>query len=214
MQKTRQKILQHLREHGDSTVNELSKALDNLTAVTVRHHLDVLRSEGLVGAPVPQKRDTPGRPRYVYSLTDKAMALFPGNVRNLADHLFDEVVNSLPAEQVNVIFEGVATRMAEDLPDKLKGTTAEERMEAVVEHLTAQGYEASWAQNDEGYILHTTNCPYQRIADEREHMCELDMRYISQLLGAVPRRLGRIIEGEESCSYLVRFNSLPEAEIT
>ena len=47
MQKTRQKILEHLREHGESTVNELSKALDNLTAVTVRHHLDVLKERSL-----------------------------------------------------------------------------------------------------------------------------------------------------------------------
>ncbi len=109
MQKTRQRILEYLRQNGEATVGELSQELDNLTAVTVRHHLDVLRSEGLVAAPIPVHRDAPGRPRYVYRLTEKAESLFSQNVTNLTATLMAEMKEKLPEDQINVIFEGGGT---------------------------------------------------------------------------------------------------------
>ncbi|MGF1503801.1 MAG: ArsR family transcriptional regulator [Chloroflexi bacterium] len=211
MQKTRQKILEYLHEHGEATVNELSKALDGLTAVTVRHHLDVLRSEGLIAQPVPRHRSTPGRPRYVYSLTEKGDSLFPGNVKTLADHMFGEVVGSLQGDQINVIFDGIADRMADEL-EVNPHASPQDRLDLVVRHLTEQGYEAKWEATAEGYLLHTFNCPYEQIATHHEEMCSLDMRYISRLLGTVPRRLGKnLIEGGSACSYLISYSEQPYA---
>ena len=80
MQDTRQKILDHLKTHGEATVEELREWLGGITAVTVRHHLDVLRRDGLVDAPTVERRDTPGRPRYVYTLTEKASRYFPRTI--------------------------------------------------------------------------------------------------------------------------------------
>ena len=61
MQATRQRILEILKERNTATVEELAYDL-GLTPVTIRHHLDILRSEGLVQAPQVKRRDTPGRP--------------------------------------------------------------------------------------------------------------------------------------------------------
>ncbi len=58
MQATRQRILEILKERHTATVEELAKELE-LTPVTIRHHLDILRSEGLVQAPQVKRRDTP-----------------------------------------------------------------------------------------------------------------------------------------------------------
>ena len=115
MQKTRQKILEYLKRHQQATVDELSRVLDDLTAVTVRHHLDVLRREELVAPPEIVHRDGPGRPKYAYRLTDKAEALFPRNLDTLTSHMLDEMKRSLAPQQINVIFEGVAEQMAADL---------------------------------------------------------------------------------------------------
>jgi len=209
MQKTRQKILEYLRHHEEATVDDLSDVLDNLTAVTVRHHLDVLRGQGLVSSPEVQHRNTPGRPKYVYSLTEKAHALFPRNLNTLSTHLIAELTNHLEDDRVNVIMDGVAERMASELPPGPPNETFDARLDRVVRHLTEHGYEASWTAHPDGYVLSTSNCPYGDVAtDHEEQMCMLDMRYLSRLIGAVPRRLDYIPDGDNNCSYLIHSNQI------
>lgn len=203
MQKTRQKIIEYLREHGEATVDELSEALGDLTAVTVRHHLDVLRSEGLVGLPLMRHRDTPGRPKYVYRLTEKAEALFPKNVGMLATHMLAELKEALPPEQVNVIFLGVAERMASALDPSPQGEALEQRLDRVAEYLSRQGYEARWEAHPNGYVLHTGNCPYRGVVEDHEDLCLLDLQYISRLVGTTPQRLEHLRQGGRTCSYFI-----------
>src|SRR6266851_818129 len=206
MQQTRRVILEVLHEHGEATVDELVKALTeridhDLTAVTVRHHLDVLRSEELVTAPVIRRRSTPGRPQHVYALTEKALEHFPNNYQSLAASLLTQIKATLPAPQVNVILESIAEEMITnagnlDLP-------LEARLNQAVVYLNQQGYDARWEACDQGYILSTRNCPYRQIVDDHQELCGLDSRLIAGLVGIVPRRLGRIVEHDDSCAYLI-----------
>lgn len=203
MQKTRQKILEYLRAHDSATVDELSEALDDLTAVTVRHHLDILRGEGLIRPPEVQHRDSPGRPKYIYGLTEKAYSMFPRNLRTLTGTIIEELKSTLDEDQVNVFFEGVADRMAADAQPLDENASIEDRLDRVVEHLTGHGYEARWEHTPEGYVLHTSNCPYTGVAEAHDELCQLDMRYISRLLGTLPRRTSYMREEAHTCSYLV-----------
>ncbi len=207
MQKTRQKILDYLRQQGEATVEELSRALDDLTPVTVRHHLDVLRSEDLVAAPEVRHRATPGRPRYVYTLTERARESFPKNLGTLTGHMISHLKETMPPAQINVFFEGLAARMATDMEPGPVNEPLERRLERAVAHLSEHGYEARWEPHPRGYVLHTRNCPYTGIASDHQDLCLLDIRYISHLLGAVPRRLDFIPEGADSCSYLIETGS-------
>lgn len=202
MQKTRQKILEFLKLHGEATVEDLSEYLDDLTPVTVRHHLDVMRSEGVVEAPEIRHRTSPGRPKYIYRLADDAQSLFPTNLTTLTGHILDEIRDRLDESQINVIFEGVANRMARDIERAPEGESIEARLDRVVLHLSEHGYMANWEQRADGYVLHTRNCPYC-LAPDHPEMCTLDVRYISNLLGTVPRRLSHLLEGDNSCSYLI-----------
>lgn len=204
MQKTRQKIIEYLRDHESATVDELSEALDNLTAVTVRHHLDILRSDGLIAPPRVRHRNSPGRPKYVYTLTEKAESLFPRNLGTLTGTMIDELKSTLSEEQVNVFFNGVADRMAAGAAHVGGEVDFEERLDNVVEHLTGHGYEAYWEKTPQGYVLHTSNCPYSGVVESHDELCKLDMRYISQLLGSAPRRVAYMQANEETCSYLVQ----------
>lgn len=202
MQKTRQKILEYLKERGEASVEELSVVLDNLTPVTVRHHLDVMRSEGLVESPEIRHRASPGRPRYMYRLSSNAETLFPSNLNTLTGHLIGEMKRNLNENQINVIFEGVADLMAAGSGFVNHTEPMAERLTRTVTHLTEHGYMASWEESPEGFILHTRNCPYG-VADKHPELCVLDMRYISSLLGVVPRRMAHMLEGDSSCSYLI-----------
>lgn len=206
MQKTRQRILEYLKQHGEATVDELSILLDNLTPVTVRHHLDVLRGEDLIEAPEIRHRSSPGRPKYVYRLTEKAERLFPNNLRNMLIYLLDEMKHTLTTQQTEEILEGVAKRMtaaATSLsPD---GETMEARLDRLVAYLTEYGYMASWEKRPEGFVLLTNNCPYAGVSEKHPEMCSIDLRYISMMLGMTPKNLTHQAAGDIQCSFLVTF---------
>jgi predicted ArsR family transcriptional regulator len=206
MQQTRQLILDTLHDRGDCTVDELVKELTeridhDITAVTVRHHLDILRSEDLVTPPTIRRRSSPGRPQHVFALTEKALEQFPNNYQHLAANLLDQIKATLPPAQVNVILEQLADSMVADAG--ALSPSMESRLNQVVAYLTQQGYEATWEPCAEGFLLRTHNCPYRAIAGDHDELCGLDSRLVAGLTGIVPRRLARLSEAGESCDYLL-----------
>ena len=205
MQETRQQILEILRENGESTVDELVDELEerrgSITAVTVRHHLAKLQSDGLVDMAQKRHRSTPGRPRHVYALTQQGLSHFPNNYQTLAETLLGQIRQRLPKRDVNVILEGVATSMAQEA--HIPQGSIEERLDAVVTYLDEHGYDARWEHHEKGYVLVTCNCPYHPMHKEGDDLCQMDMHLISQMLGVVPRLLARISNEDESCRYLI-----------
>ena len=205
MQETRRYILEILKRRRQATVDdiveELQKRRGSITAVTVRHHLKLLQEEDLITSPEMRRRTSPGRPQYIYTLTDKAREHFPNNYQRLAEGLLEELQKRLPPEGVNVILEGVADQMAVEacIPEG----DLMDRLDIVVDYLTDRGYEAHWEQSADGYVLFTSNCPYHHISEHNMSLCEMDMRLISSLLSVVPRRITHMTDGDETCSYLI-----------
>jgi predicted ArsR family transcriptional regulator len=206
MQQTRRHILDILKERGEATVDDLVLELrkrrgDNITPVTVRHHLNELLKEQLVMTPQFRHRSAPGRPQHVYVLTNEAKAFFPNNYQTLAANLIAQVNENLPSRTINVIIEGVADGMAAqaNIPEK----PIAERLDAVVMYLNTHGYNASWEKHPDGFILRTLNCPYHHISQTTQLLCEMDMRMIASLLGVVPRLQSRMSDGDAMCAYLI-----------
>ncbi len=205
MQETRKLILEILRERGQATVDDIVSELQarrgSITAVTVRHHLARLQEDELITMPELRRRATPGRPQYIYMLTDKAQDHFPNNYQRLAAGLLAQMREHLPAAGINVILEGVADQLAAELyiPD----VPLAERLNIVTQYLSEHGYDARWETDERGYVLHTSNCPYHHLVSENAMLCEMDMRLIAALLGSVPRRLEHRAEGGDHCSYLI-----------
>lgn len=199
-QKTRQSILDYLKEHGPATVDELVKVL-GLNSVTVRHHLDILRGEELIAEPVVRHRNQPGRPQYVYGLSDKASTHFPKNYCELAAKLLEEVKSNTPPGAVNVIFEGVANRLSASAPKGSGDESVTDRLDRAVAFLNDHGYVASWEQADDGYLLHTCNCPYEALAKHNPELCAMDLTLTSNLLGGSVERVSRVLDGASTCSY-------------
>ncbi len=152
MQVTRQRILEILKERGQATIDELGDAL-GLTPVTIRHHLDILRGEGLVEVPEVRRRTTPGRPQYVYILTETASDFFPKNYSNFANLMIEEIRERYEPAELDHILRGMAKRMTSDMPKSLDGQTFEERLTGVVSLLNDKGYVAKWEKTNDGYYL-------------------------------------------------------------
>jgi DeoR family transcriptional regulator, suf operon transcriptional repressor len=205
MQETRRYILDILNDRGQATVDDIVADLrerkGDITAVTVRHHLTRLQQEHLITTPELLHRTTPGRPQYVYSLTEKAREYFPNNYVPLTTYLLGQISEILPPSQVNVILEGVADRMASEAG--VSQLPVQMRLEKAVDYLNQHGYDAYWEACDGGFVLHTANCPYHQVAETTHALCEMDMRLIASILGVVPRLLSRVSSGDATCAYMI-----------
>ncbi len=202
MQYTRQMILEILKKKKRVTVQQLSKALE-LTPVTVRHHLDVLRGEGLVSAPQAMRPAGRGRPQHVYGLTEAASDYFHHNYHGLAGLLLEEIRERVSQDELEQILIDVARRMAEQAPPPLVG---QGRLEAAVSFLNRKGYAARWENSsDEGHVLHIHNCPYECVSLAHSEVCGMDAHFIGELVGAAPQQLSQMAAGDAYCAYQFWF---------
>lgn len=209
MQQTRKHILEILKEHKEATIDEIVTALTDrigkITAVTVRHHLEILRGDGLVAAPAVRRRSAPGRPQYVYSLTERAADFFPNNYQGLAAGLIEQLKAQLSSTQVNGILEGVADHMAENamIPDAPLNV----RLDHVVTYLNKNGYAAEWHSNGAGeHILQVTNCPYEQVSCENPELCRMDRKLIEGLISVPVHRTTCQLDDEyEACTYVIQI---------
>lgn len=207
MQSTRQRILEILKERKQATVDQLSEALD-LTPVTIRHHLDVLRGEGLVDAPKVLRRRGRGRPQYVYGLTEAAGDFFPKNYHSLADLMFDEIRDRFSNTELDQILNAVADRMAAQAPSLGHAQSPQQILNTIVDYLNAQGYVARWNTTPGGdFVLHTCNCPYERVAHAHSEVCQMDANFVAQLVGVSPERTSHMASGDDSCSYVFHLET-------
>jgi predicted ArsR family transcriptional regulator len=199
MQYTRQTILEILQKKKRATVQQLSAELE-LAPVTVRHHLDVLRAEGLVAAPRAIRRAGRGRPQYAYELTGAASDHFPQNYHGLADLLLQELEEQMSQDELEQLLLDVAQRMAGQAPPPQAGQS---RLDAALSFLNQKGYVAHW-ENDssQGHVLHIHNCPYERVSQAHAEVCAMDAHFIGELVGATPQRLMHMAAGDEYCAYL------------
>ncbi|MFN3762125.1 MAG: helix-turn-helix transcriptional regulator [Anaerolineae bacterium] len=203
MQETRQRILEIIKMRGQATVNELTREL-GLTAVTIRHHLDVLYRDGLIGPPQILRKPGPGRPQHVYRLAGEAEEIFPKKYDRLTDALLEELEERLSPEELDAVINGVAGRMARQV--SAEGDISV-RLGALMEFLNGLGYLATVQEEEGGYRIVVANCPYERVARRHTLPCKVDMRLIALVTGVEPERVQQIAAGGEHCIYRV---ALPE----
>ncbi len=204
MQATRERILTIMKEREAVTVDELSDELE-LTAVTVRHHLDILRGQGLVASPSIRRRRAPGRPQYVYALTDDASEWFPKSYDRLSALLLTELQERLADEEIEDILRCIGRRLAARV--SLDGEDSfEEHLHALVEYLDSEGYLANWERQDDEnepsrYLLHICNCPYEFVAREHPSVCLVDTTMLEELLDIPLERIEDAGRDGSQCTY-------------
>jgi len=205
MQDTRQQILEILERRGEITVQELSEEL-GLTSVTVRHHLEILRSEGYITDPEVQHSNRPGRPRYVYRMTAMAADLFPSNYSGLADALL-EAIDNLSPEQRQQIIEETAHQLATEAGNMPR--EPEQRMEAMSRFLKRLGFVSRWEKDEEEkkYYLHICNCPYHYVAKSHPEACQIDELMLEDLAGTPIERVEGHASENSLCSYKIEWPS-------
>jgi predicted ArsR family transcriptional regulator len=201
MQTTRKAILDILKEQGQATVDELTEQLE-LTPMTVRHHLNVLQSQGFVAATQLRHRRSAGRPRHVYTLTEEGNDLFPANYHGLANRLLDEIKEVVGEDKVSQILHRIGEKLAAEAPD-IRSLPLAERVAKAADFLTGQGFISRWEKVEGGYELYQFNCPYRRVSRDHAEVCHMDMALISKLLGVRSKRVSGIASDGGHCTYFI-----------
>jgi predicted ArsR family transcriptional regulator len=201
MQRTRRQILDILKRRGRATLEELSQEV-GLSPVTVRVHLSVLQRDDLLN--VDEVRGKVGRPYFVYSLSEEAENLFPKRYHLLANRLLSSMDEMLPAEMVDSVMQDVATRWAKERGNRLANKSLEDKVAEVARIRTEEGAMAEWEQLDGGYLLKQYNCAHLAVSRAHDRICDMEQRYLSQMLGALVSRESRIGAGDRVCAYMIR----------
>lgn len=204
---TRDIILRTLRSQGECTVKELAQEAD-VSPVSVRHHLSNLQAEGLVD--VEEVRHGVGRPHHSFSLTEKALELFPTRYYRLTNRLLVEMKENMSDKRVDDLFSGVADNMAEQFAEELSDLPLEERLQRLVQLLKDEGFDAELEKQDDQLLIHELSCPYLHVGHEHPEICVLDQALISKALSLPVERVTWLLEGDLHCTYAV---DLPTSDV-
>lgn len=204
MRDVRRSILNFIRERGQATVAELAESV-GLSPVSVHYHLNRMERDGLVKA--EPLRQGVGRPKYVFTLADAAMELFPQSNHRLADRLLDALQTQLTEQQIQAIFNRMVEDIAAEHDDSFKTKPLEDKIEALVAMLGEEGFFSRVERVGQDFRVTQCGCPYQYVAARHPNVCAIDLQLMSATLGTDVERGSWMLKGDSVCTFHVRASS-------
>ena len=206
---TRDEVARLLLEQGPATAAALGERL-GISPTAVRRHLDALVADGLATdreqRPLGGAQRGRGRPPREFLLTALGRASFPhayddlaaAALRFLAETGGDKAVADFAALRVATVEERHGPEVR----------AAEEKVEALAEALTSEGYAASAHKVGSGGQLCQHHCPVAHVAAEFPQLCEAETRAFERLLGTHVQRLATIARGDAVCTTHIPSTSV------
>src|SRR5262245_40064245 len=190
------------------SVEHLAQELE-VSKVCIRRHLSLLESDGLIR--YVEERHERGRPRYIYSLTEKARCLFPQSYDEFAEEILVQLQRKYGDTGLEGVLKGRADELIEQLKIKLGGLTFDERVKCLAKTMTAKGYLADARRLKDGaYRLRQRNCPTESVAVSYPQICDEEARIYRESLGCQVTRECRIADGARFCEFRISSPSLTQ----
>tara|TARA_Y100000815_G_scaffold163984_1_gene148809 strand:+ start:320 stop:976 length:657 start_codon:yes stop_codon:yes gene_type:complete len=202
-QPARRNVLDQLKIAGPQSAADMADAL-NVTAVAVRQHLQALEEEGLVTS--TSESIGRGRPKRIWALTDDAARIFPDAHQSLAVELIRSVETLYGADGLAAVAERhAAVQQASYAARMTSATSLQDRIAALVEARSAEGYMAAMAQDGEDWLFMENHCPICSAASACTNLCANELEMIQSLLGADVHvsRDEHILAGARRCLYRI-----------
>lgn len=205
MKPTRQRLLDYLATHPPITAAGLARALQ-VTPADARHHLAILRREGLVVPVGTAPPDGRGRPAQRYRLATPRSE--PG-LQPLVEALLSEALDSLDPHAQEAALRRLATRLAGD-SIRLEGNLAR-RLVRAVERLDQLGYHARWEARAVGPRLILERRPFANLEAPHPELARLEAYLIEVLLGVSLSRI-EIFQSPSILESSVAYQVLLQAD--
>ncbi|MFQ6045392.1 MAG: helix-turn-helix transcriptional regulator [Gemmatimonadales bacterium] len=204
----RGRLLLELKRDQPLTAKELADRY-GVSANAIRRHLKELETEGLVVYDREQRGQ--GAPVFVYQLTAIGEALFPKRYDEALTDVLSFLAESSGREEIRRIFEERFRAQADRLNVELGDATLEERVDAVVDLLSRQGFMAEWSVDAGQVRIAEHNCAVQAVAERFPEICAAEAEFLKAILGAAVERESYIPDGCNSCLYTIGSDEVAQA---
>ncbi|MGH2599935.1 MAG: helix-turn-helix transcriptional regulator [Dehalococcoidia bacterium] len=209
MQNSKTRILALLKRTGARSVDDLAAALQ-LAPMTVRQHLTALERDELVT--VAEKRNGAGRPKHLYSLTNRGDAAFPRRYDRFAALLLAELedldaatpVQSECADRMGTVLNRLARREALPHIERLAQLDLPLRARATAAILHEIGGFAEAVETPVGVEIRDFNCVYRGLRPEESGPCAWHSRLVPLLMQRAVEEVPAGDDAGPSCRMLVR----------
>ncbi|MEO3788114.1 metalloregulator ArsR/SmtB family transcription factor [Actinocorallia sp. B10E7] len=201
---TRARVARLILENGPVTASALGERL-GLTPAAVRRHLDALLADGMIEIrrARPSASRGRGRPAKLFAITDKG--------RNAFVHAYDDLAASALRFLAETVGEHAvsefARRQLADLEERyaprLRALPPQERVYALAEALSADGYAATAGKGPGvlgGTQLCQHHCPVAHVAERFPQLCEAETEAFARMLDTPVQRLATIAHGDGVCT--------------
>lgn len=196
------RVLHALKSGGPQSAEAIARRL-KVTVVAARQQLGRLLDKGLVA--FEDRREGVGRPKRIWSLTDRGQARFPDSHAAMTLDLLQAIeaafgaegLEKVIAERERATLKAYATRLhpARSLADRAK-LLAEQRSD--------EGYMAELKRLPDGDLLLIENhCPICVAAKACQGFCRSELKLFRDVLGSEVRveREEHILSGARRCAY-------------
>ena len=209
---TRDEVARLLLEQGPATAAALGERL-GISPTAVRRHLDALVADGLATdreqRPLGGAQRGRGRPPREFLLTALGRASFPHAYDDLAAAALRFLAETGGDAAVAEFAERrVATVEQRHGPEVRAAGAPAEKVEALAEALTREGYAASAHRVGSGGQLCQHHCPVAHVAAEFPQLCEAETKAFARLLGTHVQRLATIARGDAVCTTHIPSTSV------
>jgi predicted ArsR family transcriptional regulator len=207
---TRRALLQLLKQEGEARAEDIGSEL-GITVSAVRQHIAGLEADGLVTH--REERRGPGRPRFLYVLTEAGEVLFPRAYGELASELLDYVADEDPA-LIDRLFERRRARRVSGAQRRLEGLALDDQVKELTQILDEDGYLASCEPIDGGWRIVEHNCAILAVASRYGTACGSELAFLRDVLpGASVDRVEHLLSGSHVCAYQIRPLDSPPAAV-
>lgn len=196
-------IIRQIKRAQPLTAKELGEIF-GVSANAVRRHLKELEAEGLV-VYGREQRGT-GAPTYAFRLSSDGEALFPRQYEQALTRLIGHVVdNEGRAAAIAVVEEQYA-----DLRRQLGGVsdnlTPFDRLKNVTNVMGEVGFMTESSEEDGEVMLSVHNCVLHAVVNCLPEVCDTELRFLEDALGARVERQTHILSGCNACEYTIEFH--------
>lgn len=202
---TAEQTLFLIKTRGPQTAQQLA-ALLNLTSMGARKQLEAWQEKGLVT--FEDVADKPGRPSRRWLLTEAGHARFPDRHAELTLQLIDQVRALFGDAGLDKLIGSREAASERDYRQHLAAArTLPERVQALVQARSAEGYMAEVEPQDDGSLLLIENhCPICAAARQCQKFCRSELDVFQRVLGpdCSVGRVEHMLAGARRCVYIIK----------
>lgn len=196
-----EKALGILKKLGAQPISVISEEME-VTTEGARFHLLKLEKEGLVKSAT--KAEGRGRPKQIWSLTEKGHNRFPDAHAELTANLINMMRDTLGEDAVNQVINKHRETMLSRYSQEIKTeNNLEERISKLVEIRSREGYMAEYKKEDDEFLFIENHCPICSAAKACQGFCRAELDIFRSVLGENinVNRVEHIVSGERRCAY-------------